>query len=357
MRRTFLAQMGAMAAGLAAPNVFAQSGNYPDKPIRVNVSFPTGGTVDPMIRLIQPRLARATGVILLGNQPWRGLFRYARRTLFEKQRTGMLDGQPVIVENRPGGTTSIAAGFVTKQPADGYTLLFTGANTHLIHVIDQPHITYDPVRDFTPIAGVSGSGWVLACHESIPATTVAEYVAYAKANPNKISYASSGVGNANHLAMERFNQATGIKTVHVPYKAGATAALDFMAGRVHAYFTVLSNLSQAIQSGRCRGLAYSATKPGQVPAHLTFAGAGMPEFENAESVNCLMGPANMPAPVVAKLASAVQRALVAPEIPPAFATANQYTAWMSPEQLGTRMRNDFVMYKKIVKDANIKMEL
>jgi len=324
MRRKFLTQMAAAAAGTAAVPVLAQ-GAYPSQNIRIIVAFAPGGSVDPIIRIIQPKLNEMLG-------------------------------QPIVIENRPGGTTSIAATAVTKSAPDGYTLFFTAANTHVIHTIGRPHIPYDALKDFTSIAAVSRSGYVFAIHPSIPANTIAEYVAYCKANPNKVSYASSGIGNANHLAMERFNLATGIRTTHVPYKAAATAYMDFLAGRVQAYFSTTSVLQPGIEAGQLRGLAYTATQEGDVPKDKTFTAAGLPEFETVDSLNIVLGPARMPPAVVARLESTIQKALGMADIKAAMQKQKQYAYFMSGAALLDRMTKDRVRYEQIIKDANIKLE-
>jgi len=323
MRRQFLARTAAMTAAAATTHTFAQSGAFPDRPIRVIVAFAPGGSVDPIIRILQPKMAE-------------------------------LLGQPIVIENRPGGTSSIAAGAVTKSPADGYTLLFTAANTHVLHTINAPHIPYDPIKDFTSIAAVSRSGYVMATHPSIPANTIAELIAYCKANPGKVSFASSGVGNADHLSFERFNLAAGIKTVHVPYKAAATAYLDLLAGRVQAYFTTASLLEPGIQAGRLRGLAYTAPD-GEAQSQKTFTAAGMPELDTIDSINVLIGPGNLPAAVVARLQGAVEKSLAMADVKTAFKGLNQYAYFMSGAQLHERMRNNLAAYTRILKEAGLKL--
>lgn len=325
MRRQFLARMAALCAGAAAPSVFAQTGAYPNRIIKMIVSFGPVGSLDPIMRIIQPKMNEVLG-------------------------------QTIIIENRPGGTTSIAAGMVNKSPADGYTLLFTAAGTHLVHTIGRPHIPYHPINDFTPIAAVSRSGFVMAVHPSVPATTIAELVAYCKANPGKLNYASAGIGNNNHLAFERFNLATGIKTTHVPYKETSALTTDLLAGRVQAYFSTTAVLQPGIEAGQLRGLAYTATQEGQVPKHLTFTAAGLPEFENVDSLNIILGPANLPPAIVARLQAAVEAALAVPENKAAIQAQKQYAYFMTGAQLGERMRSDLVRYHQIIKDADIKLE-
>lgn len=321
MRRQFLMQMAALAAGAAASRAFAQATTFPDKPIRVIVAFAPGGSVDPMIRIVQPKMNE-------------------------------LLGQPIVVENRPGATSSLAAGAVTKSPADGYTLLYTAANTHVLHTINASHISYDPIDDFTPIATLSRSGYTMTIHPSIPATTIAELVAYCKANPNQLSFASTGVGNADHLSFERFNLATGIKTVHVPYKAAATAYLDLLAGRVHAYFTATPVTEPGIRAGKLRGLAYTVPEG---EAQKNFSAAGLPELDGADSLNVLLGPANLAPSVVARLQDAVEKSLAMADVKAAIKSQNAEAYFLNGAQLKERLRDNLAIFKKIIKDANIKL--
>ncbi|MES3000013.1 MAG: tripartite tricarboxylate transporter substrate binding protein [Pseudomonadota bacterium] len=325
MRRRFLVQSAALLAGAAAPSVFAQTSPYPNKIIKMIVSFGPVGSVDPIMRIIQPKMNESLG-------------------------------QTIVIENRPGGTTSIAAGAVTKSAPDGYTLLFTAEGTHVVHTIGRPQIPYHPINDFTPIAAVSRSGFVMAVHPSIPAKTIAEFVAYCKANPGKVDYASTGVGNNNHLAFERFALATGIKVTHVPYKETSAIIADFVPGRVQAFFSTTSVIQPMIDAGQIRALAYTATQEGDVPKNLTFTAAGLPEFENVDSLNVIMGPAHLPPAIALKLQAAVEAALALPEIKAAIQGQKQYAYFMTGEQLGARMRADLVKYNQIVKDANIKLE-
>jgi len=207
MRRTFLKQVAALAAGAAAPGVFGQGGGaFPDRPVRVIVGFAPGGSVDPIIRIMQPKMAE-------------------------------LLGQPLVIDNRPGASTSVACYAVKQAAPDGHTLLFTAGTGHAVHAIDRPGIPYDPLRDFTPVATVSRSGWAFVVSPSLPVGTIGEYVAYCRSHPGKVSFGSSGTGLLNHLVMVRFNLAAGIEVVHVPYKATPNALIDVAENRIQAYFT------------------------------------------------------------------------------------------------------------------------
>ncbi len=321
-RRTFLAQATAAGAVMAAPRVFAQAA-YPDRPITVICGL--AGSVEPILRLVQPKLGEHLG-------------------------------QPLIVDMRPGAGTVLAEGMVHKAPADGYTLLFTAGGSHVIVPLAQPQVKWDPIREFTPIATFSRSGWAMVVHADVPAKSLAEFVAYMKANPNKINYGSSGVGAGNHLQMARFLQTVGCQAVHVPYKTATAGQLDLVAGRVQCYFTSTSALQQHIDAGKIRALAYTSTKPGERPAALKFATIGLPEFDEIDSINVLLGPAGIPAAVVSKLSAAVEKALALPETAAAYDKLNQFPFYQSSKATGERLAFEYEKFQKVVKDANIKFE-
>ncbi|MES3000003.1 MAG: tripartite tricarboxylate transporter substrate binding protein [Pseudomonadota bacterium] len=324
MRRTFLTQMAAMAATLAAPKAFAQAAKFPDHPIRVMVGFAPGGSVDPIIRLMQPKL-------------------------------GELLGQPWVIENRPGGSTSIACSAVKQAPADGYTLLFTAGSGHAVHTIDQPQYSYDPLKDFVPIASASRAGWAFAVTNSLPVKTLAEYVAYCKANPNKISFGSSGVGLINHLAMERFNMAAGIKCVHVPYKSSGSTITDLVSGRIQAYFTAASSLQPLINAGQLRAIAYTAVGTGEVAPAQMFASIGLPDLDQIDSLNVLLGPAGMPASAQAILTAACEKVLAMPDVQAGIKAQQQVAFFENSAKTMERLKGYKEQYTQVIRAANIKM--
>ncbi len=324
MRRKFLLQMGAMASVLSTPRVFAQGAKFPDRPIRIIVGFAPGGSYDPIIRTMQPKITE-------------------------------LLGQPVIVENRPGASTAIACNAVRLSSPDGHTLLFTGGGGHSVHTVDQPQIPYDPIKDFTAVATTSLAEWAFAIHPSLPAKNLAEYVAYAKANPDKISYASSGVGRINHLAMERFNLAAGIKTVHVPYKSNGNALTDLATGRIQAYFTAAASLQPIIENGRIRALAYTSADPASVPAPLRFASVGQPELDGTCSVEILLGPANMPDAIVSLWGSTIEKVLAMPDVQAAFRAQKEVAYFRNSAQTLERLKFDQDRYTKVIRAAHLQM--
>jgi tripartite-type tricarboxylate transporter receptor subunit TctC len=322
VKRLFLKQLAALAAAAAASPFAAGQAAYPDRPIRMLVPYPPGGSTDPIARMLGLKIAD-------------------------------LLGQPVIVENRPGGNTSIASAFIAKAAPDGYNLLFSSANTHVIHTM-QSNLPYDSLKDFAPIATVSRSGYMLAVHPSVPATTLAEMIAYAKANPGKLNYGSAGIGNANHLAGELFNLNAGVKITHVPYKGTGAAMVDLLAGRVQMYLSTTSSLQQHVDKGSLRAIAYTSQPLGRPPVP-TFEQAGLKDFEKIELVTMVLAPKDTPAAIVTKLADAIQKALEMPDLKAAIEAQNQVAFYMSPAQLVERLKSDRAKFNEIVEKGQIKL--
>ena len=321
MKRLFLKSLAVFAAtSLAAPLAFAQASSYPDRPIRVVVPFPPGGSVDPMMRIVGPRLSEVLG-------------------------------QPVVIDNRAGANSAIGAAIVAKAPADGYTLLFTAGSTHVILPL-QPSQSPDFMKDFASVSGVSRSSYILAVHKSVPARTLPEFIAYAKANPGKLNYASSGIGNLNHLAAELFNLRAGTKIVHVPYKGGGPAVQDFLAGRVQMMITNVPTLQPHVDAGTLRALAYTTARP-DAPQVPTFAQYGLTELESIEPFLVLLAPARTPEPVIAKLTAAMQKVLAMPEVIKAIETQLQTPYYLNPQQLDRRLQESHARVKEVIEKAHI----
>ncbi len=324
MRRTFLKQMTALAGTAVIPGAFAQSARFPNGPIRVIVAFAPGGSVDPIIRIMQPKLEA-------------------------------LLGTSIVVENKPGGSTSIACNAVKQAPADGQTLLFTAGSGHSVHTIDQPQYSYDPLKDFVPVCAASRAGWAFVVTNSLPVKNLAEYVAYAKAHPNQISYGSSGVGLINHLAMERFNILAGIKAVHVPYKASGTTLTDLVSGRIHSYFTAASSLQPFITSGQLRVIAYTGPVGFDYDAKLKFATINLAEMDETDAVNVLLAPSGVPASTMSALTSACEKVLAMPDVQTAIKAQQQVAFFENSEKCLARLRTYQEKYVQVIRAANIKM--
>ncbi|MBV7486843.1 tripartite tricarboxylate transporter substrate binding protein [Bordetella sp. BOR01] len=253
-RRHVLRFVGAGALAVPAWRVLAQGGSsYPDKPLRLVVPFPAGGAADNLARPLAEQLSAKLG-------------------------------QPVIVENRPGANTMIGAENVARAPADGYSLLLANeAGLSLapaIAPITKVTMPYDAGRDFTPISVLGQYGSVLSVAPSLPVKTLREFIAYAKANPGKVNYASFGVGSQPHMMMEILSRQAGIQTTHIPYKGVAPALVDLVAGHVQAMISAPSAPLPYIKDGRLRALAYSGdARSPDLPDVPTFAEADMPDFD------------------------------------------------------------------------------
>jgi tripartite-type tricarboxylate transporter receptor subunit TctC len=303
---------------LACPQLQAQG--FPAKPLRLVVTLPPGGATDITARIIAGKL-------------------------------GEVLGQTVVVENRPGAGGQIGAEQVVKANPDGYTLLFGGINSHGISPALYKKQPYDHIRDFAPISLASTTPNVLVVHPSVPAKTMAEFIAYAKANPGKLDYGSSGIGQSPHLTMELFKSLTGINLNHVPYKGGGQYVLALFTGEVPVMFDNLPGELANIQSGKVRALAVtSAKRAPQLPDVPTVAESGLPGFEVTVWFG-FFAPAATPKPVIAQLNAAIVKALTAPDLKAKLAQQGAEAAPSTPEELAALVRSETVKWAKAVKDS------
>jgi len=260
----------------------ASAQNFPDRPITIVVPVPPGGLVDASARLLSEPLGRVTG-------------------------------QSIIIDNRQGASGNIAYQFVARSKPDGYTLLASYSGYHAANPLLMDKLTWDPFKDFTPIALLTVATNVIAVHPSVPVNNLKEFIAYAKANPGKLNYASQGNGSVAHIGTEIFEQATNIKLTHVPYKGSGQAIQDVLAGQVQVFITTPPSVMGHVQSGKLKALAVtSKTRHPMMPNVPTAAEAGLPGFE-LESWVALYAPAGTPAPIVNKLTQDVKKALELPE--------------------------------------------
>ena len=310
-----------MSVALSAAS-FAQQA-YPARSIRLIVPFPPGGSIDPVARMLAPKLTES----------W---------------------GQQVIVDNRPGANGAIGTEILAKAAPDGYTLILLGGGTHVINALLVRNLPYDSVRDFAPVATVQRSDYVLVVHPSLPVGNLKQLIALAKAKPGQISYASSGNGNMNHLAAELFNMLTGVKTLHVPYKGGGQSLTDLMGGQVHMHFAVVVSALPHIKSSRLKPLAIGGeTRFPALPHVPTFAEAGLPGFR-LQPWQGIFAPARTPKPIIDRLAAEISRIVMLPDV------TERITGWGSqplvstPEQFAALMTADFTKFAEIIKTANIK---
>jgi tripartite-type tricarboxylate transporter receptor subunit TctC len=279
-RRNVL-HLGAGAAALSAVSRSARAQAYPTRPIRWIVPYPAGGAADPIARLIGPFLAERLG-------------------------------QPIVIENKPGAGANIGTEFVARSPPDGYTLLFiTTAN--MINATFYKDLSFNFMRDITAVAGLVRLPLVLETNPSLPPKTVAEFIAYAKANSGKVNFASAGVGTSLHLAAELLNLMTGINLVHVPYRGAAPALTDLIAGQVHVMFDNLFTSLEHIRAGKVRalGVATAARVP-QLPDVPVVADT-VPGYE-ASSVFGVGVPTGTPREIIERLNREFNAALAEPRI-------------------------------------------
>ena len=315
--------LGAVAA--LAPVALAMAQGYPSKPVRLIVPFAAGGNVDITARQIAPGLSE-------------------------------LLGQNVIVDNRVGAGGVIGAEVVAKAAPDGYTLMMGSNSTVSVAPSLYPKLAYHPVRDFAPISLVATTPFVLVVHPSVPAITVKDLIALAKAQPVRLSMASGGTGSSNQLVGELFQTLTGAKFTHVPYKGAGPAGVDLMAGQVDLLFDQLSSSVGPLKSGRIRALAVtSAARAAVFPGIPTAKEAGVANFE-VTNITGVLAPAGTSAEIIARLNAAILKVLAAPATRERFAGLALEAAPGTPEQFSAYIKEDFARWTKVVKDANIKVD-
>jgi tripartite-type tricarboxylate transporter receptor subunit TctC len=267
----------AFAVLLTLVSQFALAQPYPSKPVRLIVGLAPGGATDIMARTLAPGLGEELG-------------------------------QPVVVDNRPGAAGTIGAGIVAKSAPDGYTL-FLASSSFTSNAVLEKNGAYDPLRDFAPITNIASAPFLLVVRSSLPVNSVAELIAYARANPGKLNYASSGIGSTAHLTGELLKRAAGIEMTHVVYRGAGPALADVLGGQVDMMFaSIVSSLHHA-KSGKLKALAVtSARRSSVVPEYPTVAEAGVPGFEMSGYFG-LLAPARTPGEIVNTVHAAVQRAI------------------------------------------------
>lgn len=315
----------ALVLSLAPMAVFAQASAYPEKPIRIINPFPPGSPVEFIGRQVADRLSKAFG-------------------------------RPVLVESRAGAGGTIGANFVAKSAPDGYTLLVTTPSTIAVAPSLYKSLPYDPVRDFAGIWSVMSAGLVVVVNPKIPANSLAELLAYAKANPGKVAYASSGVGTTQHLAAELFKTRTGADLLHVPYKGGAPASADLMAGHVQVMFDALSNVRPAVLDGRLRALAVLRGKRARaLPDVPTAAEAGVNNVEQPGWIG-VFAPSATPSEILNRLVSTTAKEMADPEVVARLMGAGNDNEYVIGAALTKKLADDNVLFAEIVRRAGIQPE-
>jgi tripartite-type tricarboxylate transporter receptor subunit TctC len=304
-------------------SALAQS--YPTKPVRLIVPFPPGGAVDYYARAVQGRLAETLG-------------------------------QPIVIENRVGAGGMVGADLVAKSAPDGYTLLIGNIASLATNVGVYPKMTYHPVKDFTPIIRTVAVNYVMAVHTSVPARSVAEFIAYAKANPGKLSYGSAGSGSAPHLATELFKQRTGIDVVHVPFKGGGPMVTDLLGGQVQMVIADQANLMPHVKAGRLRALGVGTlTRSPAYPELPTLAESGLPGFE-ARAWQGVVGPAGMTADTANLLNAAFGRAMAMPDVHQRLLEGGLDPIAGTRQEFGDFIRAEIAKWAKVAKDVGARVE-
>jgi tripartite-type tricarboxylate transporter receptor subunit TctC len=321
-RRKFL-HLAAGAAALPALSRIARAQTYPTRPVRLIVGFPPGGSGDITARLIGQWLSERLG-------------------------------QQFVIENRPGAGATLATETVAKAPPNGYTLLLTGSNDAWNATL-YANLKFNYIRDIVPVASVSRGMGVLVVHPSVPARSVPEIIAYAKANPGKLTVASSGVGSAPHMFWELFRSMTGVDMLHVPYRGGGPALTDLLGGQVQVYFSTLISAIQYIRDGKLRALAVTGSTRADVLPDIPTVGEFVPGYEATGWLG-VGAPKNTPAEIVDRLRNEINGGLADPGLKMRFAELGDAVFATSPADFAKLIAEDTEKWAKAIRAVNIKAE-
>jgi tripartite-type tricarboxylate transporter receptor subunit TctC len=321
-RRTFL-QLAAGTAALPAVSRVARAQTYPTRPVRIIVGFPAGGATDI--------LARLTG-------QW----------LSERL------GQQFIIENRAGAGGNIGTEAVVKAPPDGYTLLQV-ATPNGLNAALYTNLNFNFVRDITPVIGIMRTSYVIVVHPSVPATTVPEFIAYAKANAGKVNMASAGNGTPQHIFGELFKMMAGVDLTHVPYRGGAPATTDLIGGQVQVIFSPLPESIEHIKAGKLRPLAVTTVTRLDVLPNIPTVGDFLPGYEGTGWLG-VGAPKNTPAEIIDKLNKEINAGLADPKIVSRIAELGGAVLGGSPTAFGKIVSDDIEKWAKVIKSAGIKAD-
>jgi tripartite-type tricarboxylate transporter receptor subunit TctC len=321
-RRKFL-HLAAGVAALPAVSRVARAQAYPTRPVRILVGFPPGGAADTIVRIMAQWLTDRLG-------------------------------QPFIVENRPGAATNVSIQAAMAAPPDGYTLVYVGTSAAINATLYESYSVIFS-RDGSAVAGLVRFPHVIAAHPSLPAKSVAELIAYARANPGKVSVASYGTGTTSHLANELFRSMTGIDFVHVPYRGDAQAIPDLLGGRVHIYFATLTATLPHIRSGALNAMAVIGNARYDALPDVSTVGETVPGYE----VNSFAGfgtRKGTPARIIERLNSEINAGLAAPAIKARLAELATVPLPLSPAELDAQLAAETEKWGKVIRAANIKPE-
>jgi len=321
-RRTFLH----LAAGAAAPPAIsriARAQAYPSRPVRIVVGFPPGGSVDITARLIGQWLSERLG-------------------------------QPFVIENRPGAGSNIGTEAVVRAPGDGYTLLLV-SQTNAVNATLYDKLNYNFIRDIAPVAGISREPNVMVVNPSFPAKTVPEFIAYAKANPGKINFASGGNGSPPHVSGELFKMMTGVNMTHVPYRGGAPALADLLGGQVQVQFATMSSSIEYIRARKLHALAVTTATRSDALPDLPTVGDFVPDYE-ASFWGGIGAPKNTPAEIIGRLNRAVNAGLADPKFKARLSDQGSTVLAGSPADFRKLVADETEKWGKVIRAAGIKAD-
>jgi tripartite-type tricarboxylate transporter receptor subunit TctC len=321
--RRRIAQASAVAIAVTLSAVSSAQQNYPNRPIRFITPYAPGGSTTFMARLVGEH--------------------YTERW-----------GQNVIVDNRPGGNTIIGTEALVRSAPDGYTIMLV-ASTHAI-LSSLTKTSYHPIKDFAPIASIGVAPQVLVMHPGVPANTVQEVIALAKAKPGHLNFASSGAGGPTHLSGELFNLLAGVKTQHIPYKGAGPAMTDLMGGHVQMFFSVPVNIVGHVKSGRLKPIAVTGdVRLKALPQMPTFAEAGLPGF-NVKTWNGVLAPAGTPKAIVDMLSAEIGQMLTKTDVREKLDGIGITPMYNNPEAFTAMIEADMAIYLKVIRANNISIK-
>jgi tripartite-type tricarboxylate transporter receptor subunit TctC len=314
-RRAIAAAILGAAGSLVAGSALAQS--WPQRPVKIVVTFPTGGAPDILARILSDRAQL---------------------------------GQPVVVDNRPGAGGNIGADVVAKSPADGYTIVMGTVGTHSINGAIYAKMPYDMVRDFAPVSLVASTPNLLVVNNNLPVKTINELIAYMKANPNKLSFGSPGVGTSVHVSGELFKSMTGTTMTHVPYKGRQYAIPDLVGGSIQLMFDNMPSAIPMAREGKIRAIAVTSAKRSPAAPEIPTVAETIPGFE-ATSWFAVFAPANTPRAIVDRINAEIQRVYKLPDVQQRLATLGLDPILSSPEELARYQAAEIGKWAKVVKDS------
>ncbi len=313
-----------LGVALAAIAVCASADDYPSRPVKIVVPFSAGGPADVYARFLAQRLQGAMG-------------------------------QPFVIEDRPGAGSVVGTEIVAKSAPDGYTLLLM-SNTHTVNESLMPNKPFQLMRDFTPVAPINYSDLVLVVNPAVPAKTLQELIALAKAQPGKLNYASSGPGTPYHMAGELFKAMAGLDIVHVPYKESSGARTGVLGGQVEMMFDAVTVMNEQVRAGKVRALATSGKARSSVmPGVPTLAEAGVPGYEAVIWLG-LIAPKGTPPAIVNRLNAEVTKIVTRPDVQAEWAKEGAVPMTMTPDAFGRYLADDIVKWERIVKLSGARVD-